>query len=111
MSFLDYLDGTPSAQTVLATVEPDGVTRARLTPPQPQFWLVYRITVQSTVQGEAYVYVGEPSIYTLVSGTYSGEFDENETSVPYVVPIGTPIVIEWPAGGECLARIEYVETN
>lgn len=111
MSVLDMGDGPAQFRTAAGVIESDGITRARFTPPQPLYWYVYRITVRSDVQGEAYVYVGNPSDYSLVSGTYSGDFDENEAVTPYVVPIGTPFVVEWPSGGNCFARIEYVEMS
>ena len=85
-----------------------GTMRARFTP-DPWPWLVHRITVQSDTLGTALVYVGEPAAENLVSGTFSGDFDENDASSPYLIPEGSPLIVEWPAGGICRARIEYRE--
>lgn len=77
------------------------------TPPPGFAWSVARITVQSDVDGLAYVYVGQVIPENVVSGTFAGMFDENDATQPYYVPAGSQLVVAWPAGGHCLARIEY----
>lgn len=72
--------------------------------------LVRRITVQATTATAAYVYVGDVRPENLVSGTRTGNFDENDTSQPIFVPEGTTMAVEWQtSAGTALARIEYVE--
>ena len=75
-------------------------------------WYVNRITVTSDTDGTAYVYVGAAGQYTpdaLVSGTWSAQFDENDAVQPYWVPQGMTLSVLFSNGGNCTARIEYVE--
>ena len=72
--------------------------------------MVYRITVTSDTQGTAYVYVGPAGVLTndnLVSGTWSAQFDENDSRNPYYVPLGQTLTVYFVSGGVCTARIEY----
>jgi hypothetical protein len=91
----------------------NGKVRATFGPPPPQVaWSVYRITVQGSVSGRAYMYVGDERPENLVSGTNSGTFDENDTGRPYYVPENTPLLIVWQSGTAdpaAMARIEYLE--
>lgn len=93
-----------------ATVDPEGRMVSTFTAPVTAAWLVHRILVQSTVRGQARVYVGaaiDPA--NLVSGTISGNLDENDANQPYLVPEGQSMFVHWLSGGDCRARIEYRE--
>lgn len=90
-----------------------GKMRASFGPPAAGVaWSVYRITVQASAAGRAYMYVGDERPENLVSGTDSGTFDENDTGRPYYVPEQQPLLVVWQAGTNdpaALARIEYLE--
>ena len=122
MDFYAAADGSPTTVTATAppprpiianaaaAVDGAGRTVATFTAPANVDWLVRRIVVQSNTQGTAYVYVGgQIAPANLVSGTYSGLFDENDAHQPYLVPAGQSMFVVWTAGGVCQARIEYVE--
>lgn len=61
----------------------------------------------------ARVYIGlNTANANLVSGTSSGDFDENEADPPYFIPPGQYMTVEWsdvPDGGSAFARFEYHE--
>lgn len=90
-----------------ASVDAQGRTVATFTAPPTTDWLVRRMLVQSTVQGQALVYVGAIVPANVVSGTVSGAFDENDANQPYLVPAGQSLSIVWLSGGSAQARIEY----
>lgn len=107
----DSSGSRPEYASLAAVTESDGIKRARFLAPTWTYWLVHRITVQSDTHGNAYIYVGNettiPTVDQRVSGTFSGAFDENEALTPYLVPEGMAMIVEWPSGGVCWARIEY----
>jgi hypothetical protein len=73
-------------------------------------WLVRRITVQSTIPGYCYVYAGGAQPPNLVSGTFSGLFDEDDTNTPIFVEESSQLTLVWPNGGAPVTgRIEYAE--
>lgn len=88
-----------------------GQLRCTFTPAPGKAWLVRRVTVQNTVFGQAFVYVGDKQPQNIVSGTRTGTFDENDTSQPIFVPEGSPVLIVWTGAttGSAWGRIEYVE--
>lgn len=97
----------PSVAHATAAADSSGRMVAEFTPPPTETWLVRRIVVQSTVRGQALVYVGTVDAANLVSGTVSGNLDENDPNQPYLVPEGTALRVHWVDGGVCSARIEY----
>lgn len=108
------LDGTPAQVSRPQVASADavvsgGLTVATFTAPTTTAWLVRRIVVQSNTFGTAFVYVGTIDPDNIVSGTFSGDFDENDANQPYLVPEGVSMRIVWASGGICQARIEYVE--
>lgn len=67
-----------------------------------------RVTVSSSVASSAYLYVGDVSRASLVSGTSAGTFDENDTSQPIYVPEGTSVFMCWDkASTDAILRLEY----
>jgi hypothetical protein len=90
-----------------ATVDGQGRTIATFEAPPTQAWLVRRIVVQSTIRGQALVYIGTLDPTNVVSGTLVGDFDENETAQPYLVAEGDTLSVVWIAGGDAWARIEF----
>lgn len=103
---------TPAPRPLVATQAAalvGGQLVASLTPPPGVAWLVRRITVQNSVPGRAYVYVGALVADNIVSGTVSGEFDENDANQPYLVAEGTAFSVVWAAAGTARFRIEYDE--
>lgn len=103
--------GTTTTRPVVLTAQAkaDGSGRmvASFTAPATLAWLVRRITVQSTVRGQALVYVGGAiAPENLVTGTIAGNLDENDANQPYLVPEGLTMFVHWVAGGVCTARIE-----
>jgi hypothetical protein len=98
----------PAVLTAAATTV-NGVCAAVLTAPATAAWLVHRIVVQNSVKGRALVYVGTVGREAVVSGTVSGEFDENDTHAPIFVAESTPLTVVWDNPGDALARIEYRE--
>jgi hypothetical protein len=107
----DYAAQAPRPLIANATGTDDGAGRmvARFTAPPTVAWLVRRIVVQSTVSGQALVYVGSLIPENVVSGTITGEFDENDANQPYLVSEGVELAVVWANGGVCRARIEYQE--
>ncbi len=88
-----------------------GALRATFTPAPGQAWLVRRISVSNTETGQALVYVGDVQPQNYVSGTRTGQLDENDTSQPIFVPEGSPLLVVWSSliTGVAWARIEYME--
>lgn len=99
----------PSVAHASAAVDSAGRMVATFTAPTTAAWLVRRIVVQSTVRGQALVYVGGIEAGNLVCGTVAGNLDENDPNQPYLVPEGQALAVHWVDGGTCSARIEYVE--
>ena len=102
----------PQVAAVQASVQPvNGSPQlvATLGPvPPSSLWLVRRITVQASAACSAYVYVGGLLPANIVSGTASGDFDENDTNQPIIVPCGQELAVVWTlASGTALARVEY----
>lgn len=87
----------------------DGRMVAAFTAPVSTAWLVRRIVVQSEVPGRALVYVGTLIPENVISGTVSGEFDENDANQPYLVPESETLSVVWDNPGMARARIEYTE--
>lgn len=83
--------------------------RVTFNPGPAAYWLVRRMIVLSDTPGECRVYLGTVSDENQISGTYSGDFDENDANQPYLVPESTALIFEWPSGGACHARIEFEE--
>lgn len=89
----------------------DGVPTVTFSPGPAAMWLVRRMVVQSDTEGQCLVYVGPVAPENIVSGTMTGDFDENDAAQPYYVPEGSSLTFRWPAGGACHARIEYAEVT
>lgn len=88
-----------------------GTQRVVFNPGPSSIWLVRRMVVLSDTPGECHVYVGPVAPENMVSGTYSGDFDENDANQPYLVPEASDLTFVWPSGGACRARIEYDEVS
>lgn len=104
-------DSPPPIISVQVGNTPSGTQCVLQFTAQDSGWYVYRMTITSTVEGTAYVYVGNSNaaldMSTVVSGSLSAEFDENDAVNPYYVPQGQTLTVVFVSGGECTARIEY----
>lgn len=98
----------PSSAQAVAKADSAGRMVSTFTTPVTVAWSVRRIVVQSTIRGQALVYIGssiDPA--NLVSGTIAGNLDENDANQPYLIPEGQSMFVHWVSGGVCRARIEY----
>lgn len=101
-------DVRPGIDTAAATLVAGSLVATWRAPLGGAVYLT-RMTVSADTACAAYLYVGTPERVNLVSGTASGNFDENDPSQPIYVPEGTPVTVVWQTAiGAALVRVEYV---